>query len=208
MIEGVRFRFLSLVRMPYFRAMVLRTGSRIGLALLVVLTLGYAQSGYFLRFEWQRIDIQRTIKQRIRQGVPKHELTPFSMSLEAWQALHWVKPGREFRMPHGDMYDVVDLVVSEGRVEARCIHDEQETQLFAGLSERVRRQLDGLPGSMGARERITRLLEHLMAPWDRCEWLCEVDGGKIRWLMASDMLAIGYHPRLFRPPWHASGLQV
>lgn len=144
---------------------MLRNGVlRIACPVLVVASLAYAQFGFFLRFEVQRKTIQRSIKDRIRQGIPREELTPFVMSVEEWQALNWIKPKREFRLPSGDMYDVVHITIQDGQVDALCVHDKEETVLFAGLDLFVKGMLDGPDRSRGSRDRIAQFLSQLVLP--------------------------------------------
>ncbi|MBK7944062.1 MAG: hypothetical protein IPJ85_01585 [Flavobacteriales bacterium] len=131
---------------------------------LALLALGYAQVGYFLRYEAQRISIQRGIKDRIRKGLPPEKLTPFSMSKQEWEALHWVKPGREFRLDDGRMFDVVTVSELDGHVEATCVADHEETELFAGLREHVRRNMEGHDARNGPSAQVNRLIMALCMP--------------------------------------------
>lgn len=139
---------------------------RMACSILVVSSLAYAQWGFFLRFELQRTSIQRSIKDRIRKGIPKEELTPFVMSAEEWQSLNWIKPKREFRLPSGDMYDVVYVNVQDGEVKALCVHDKDETVLFAGLDMFVKGLLDGPDHSSGTRVRVAQFLAQLDLPME------------------------------------------
>jgi hypothetical protein len=132
--------------------------------LLVAVSLCYAQAGFFLRFEAQRVAIKRAIKDRIRKGVPREELTPFVMPLHEWEALLWIKPKREFRLPSGAMYDVVHITITDGMVDALCIHDVAETHLFAGLDAHVKGLLDGPGDRQGARKRVASFLFQLDLP--------------------------------------------
>lgn len=131
---------------------------------LVMGSLAYAQFGFQLRFEAQRKAVQRGIKDRIRKGIPMEELTVFRMPLTEWRALQWVKPGREFRLASGDMYDVVHLHEQDGRVEAHCVHDVAETHLFAGLKEHVLQLLDGGGPATGSRAQVAKLVLRLHIP--------------------------------------------
>lgn len=142
------------------KAMVLR------MVVLWVIVSGllYAQVGFMLRYELQRVGIQRSIKDRIRQGIPQEELTRFNMPVAAWEALNWVKPKREFRLPNGDMYDVVRVTITEGTVDALCVHDKDETQLFAGLKDHMRRIMDGPDPDSGGRALVARLIAWLDMP--------------------------------------------
>ena len=131
--------------------------------LMALLALGYAQFGALVRFEQERATIQRSIKLRLKQGVPEEELTTFTLTSDQWRGLRWVKPGREFRLPDGRMFDVVRRADGpDGNIVLHCISDHQETALFAGLKEAVARGLDGpVPGS---RERLVRVVMDLGRP--------------------------------------------
>lgn len=130
----------------------------------IVSGLLYAQVGFMLRYEAQRASIQRGIKDRIRQGIPVEELTRFSMPAAEWKALNWVKPKREFRLQNGDMYDVVHVAIHDDMVDALCVHDRDETLLFAGLKDHMRRIMDGPDPETGGRSQIARLLAQLDIP--------------------------------------------
>jgi hypothetical protein len=131
---------------------------------VVVAAMVHAQVGYLLRFELQRMDLQRAMKQRIREGIPREDLTRFTMTEAEWRALRWVKPEREFRLPNGDMYDVVHIRVADGIVDALCVHDRDETALFAGLEDHIRSRMDGPDPASSGRTRVVRLLVNLFPP--------------------------------------------
>ena len=131
--------------------------------LMALLALGYAQFGALVRFEQERAAIQRAIKIRLKQGVPPEELTTFTLTKDQWRDLRWVKPGREFRLPDGRMFDVVRRTVRpDGTTELHCIADHQEAALFAGLKEAVARGLDGR--APRSRERVVHVVLHLGRP--------------------------------------------
>lgn len=132
--------------------------------MLLIAALAYAQIGFFLRYECLRVATQRAIKNRIRQGLPLEQLTPFRMSEQEWRALEWVKPEREFRLADGAMFDVVRVGVKDGEVHALCIADHAETGLFEGLKEHVRRQLEGGDPEHGPSAQVHRLFAGLQPP--------------------------------------------
>ncbi len=132
--------------------------------MLLIVALGYAQFGFFLRHEAQRVLIQRSIKERIRKGLPKEKLTPFRMSVQEWEALDWVKPKREFRLADGSMFDVVSVSVKDDLVEATCVADHEETELFAGLREHVRRNMEGHDAENDPSAQVNRLIMALCMP--------------------------------------------
>ena len=171
------------------------------LPVLVTAALCYAQMGYLLRFEAQRVLVQRSIKDRIRKGVPKEQLTRFVMPRTEWEAMNWVKPAREFRLPNGDMYDVVYLQEKNDVIDALCIHDRDETLLFAGLKEHVRRTLDGPDPRGGTRDRIMRMLVQLDLPPQRMDQVVAVETGTLGFLTLPSLLQDGVARLPDPPPW-------
>lgn len=134
------------------------------MAVMVIAALSYAQFGFFLRHEAQRLAIQRSIKDRIRKGLPMEKLTPFRMTEQEWEALDWVKPKREFRLADGSMFDVVTVNVRGGEVDALCIADHEEAELFKGLKEHVRRHMEGNDAEHGPTAQVQRLITGMEAP--------------------------------------------
>ncbi len=122
-----------------------------------LLAMGYAQFGALVRFEVDRVALQRAMKLRLKQGVAEEELTTFTFTEQEWRGLHWVKAGREFRLADGRMFDVVRQVAApSGHLRVQCIADHQETALFAGLEQAVEHAQQG--GAPKGRDRVIELL--------------------------------------------------
>lgn len=100
--------------------------------------------GYFGIFRWHQYGLRQEMKQAIKQGLPEDQLTHFRFSHDDYAQLDWEEDGREFRF-NNRMYDVVRMHRSATYVEVACVHDEQETRLFAQLDEWVYHQFREYP---------------------------------------------------------------
>ncbi|PKP02308.1 MAG: hypothetical protein CVU11_12315 [Bacteroidetes bacterium HGW-Bacteroidetes-6] len=113
-------------------------------AILLVLMLLLNSVGYFFIFETARFWVQKDVKKQIKAGVPDSELSVISISetdiLQGNLGFRWVKKNKEFVFQN-QMYDVVRSDLFNGKYIFYCIHDEQETQLFANLNNMVQREL-------------------------------------------------------------------
>lgn len=91
----------------------------------------------FFAFKYQQIIIRKEIKSYIKNGVPEEQRIIFiADELEA-DAVHltWIH-SKEFRY-RGEMYDILDEKIIDGRTYYICIHDVKESGLFAKLDEMV-----------------------------------------------------------------------
>ncbi len=113
-------------------------------SILLVLMLLLNSMGYFFIFETARFWIQKDVKKQIKAGVPESELSVISISetdmSQGNSGFRWVKKNKEFVFQN-QMYDVVRSDCFNGQYTFYCIHDEQETQLFANLNNMVQREL-------------------------------------------------------------------
>lgn len=118
----------------------IRIYSGIALALLIFHFMGSQ-----LLFHIQRSQVRKEVKLRIKQGVPEEQMLIFRFSTAApgLQNLQWENP-HEFRF-RGRMYDVVRQHTANDSIYLYCIDDQQETRLFATLSELVDNQLNQGP---------------------------------------------------------------
>ena len=111
------------------------------LAFAVLLGL-VGQFVQFASFGPRRLAVEREVKLKLKAGVPVSERTYFTLSVREYDALHWLKPGKEFTMGHG-FFDVIQKTVStDGLIHLACMNDHQEAELFAGLSVLVALQMD------------------------------------------------------------------
>lgn len=130
---------------------------RAAISLLLFTAMIYLTSGYFVVFKLQQFHIKREVKQRLKAGVPESRLTLVKIPVE------WEKSGSsqfqrihagEFRY-HGEMYDIVRSEAKGDTTFYYCIHDKEETKLFANLDKLI--QTDSAPNP----ERQKRLGELL-----------------------------------------------
>lgn len=98
----------------------------------------------FPLFKMEQNCIQSEIKRQLKQTVPVEELHSISFGKAA--DVHWIKPDKEFSL-HGHLYDVVQNVSKDGKVQFLCINDTEEEALFADLESRVLNRQNKRSGS-------------------------------------------------------------
>lgn len=107
----------------------------------ILLIFVYQTGGYLIVAKVQQFQIRKEIKQRIKAGVPQNELSIITVSNSNRNQLKW-KHSREFRYL-GVMYDVVRMEIIDTQTTAyHCVTDTQETILFAGLDDQVKRSME------------------------------------------------------------------
>lgn len=113
-----------------------------GVSWFLLLIMLFQPLGYLAIFKVQQYQVRREIKQRIKAGVPEHELVLLKIprALEeqpnsSFQRIH----SREFRY-HGMMYDIVRQESHGDATWYYCILDAKESGLFANLDELVKRE--------------------------------------------------------------------
>lgn len=96
--------------------------------------------GFFTYFQYEKSEIRKEVKTRLKKSVPDEKLIHFIFTEEESKKLVWMKKN-EFRFK-GKMYDVVhSKSIKANRVEYACVSDVQETKLFAKLDYFVRRDV-------------------------------------------------------------------
>lgn len=86
----------------------------------------------------KRYAIRKEIKRKIKSGVDEKDMFFFQLSeVENEPSFYW-ENDHEFHYK-GSMYDVVKR---DGNL-VKCINDDQEAKLFAGLDQLVRKRMDG-----------------------------------------------------------------
>lgn len=86
----------------------------------------------------KRYAIRKEIKRKIKSGVDEKDMFFFQLSeVENDPSFYW-ENDHEFHYK-GSMYDVVKR---DGNL-VKCINDDQEAKLFAGLDQLVRKRMDG-----------------------------------------------------------------
>lgn len=132
-------------------------------AILLLLFMLLQSGGYFFVFKLQQFEIRQDIKQQIKAGVPKEELTLLKIP-KVWEE----KPNSLFQPIHarelryaGTMYDVVRQEAHADTTWYYCLSDEKETQLFANLEELVKKDMEQNPQRRERNEKLQRLLDSL-----------------------------------------------
>ena len=111
-----------------------RIPSLLALLLLAVLV---TQSVHLGLFEVRRLAVRKEMKQRIREGLPAHELVRFTFSAADYARLEKEDGGREFWVD-GHIYDVVRSTTdADGTVRIEAVDDRDEARLMAGLKELI-----------------------------------------------------------------------
>ena len=133
-----------------------RFTSLLALLLLAVLVMQSVQLGLF---EVRRQAVRKEMKQRIREGLPAHELVRFAFTRGAYEALEKEDGGRELWVD-GHIYDVVRSTTdADGTVRIEAVDDRDEARLMAGLKELIEQGMD----QRGLDRGKARLLVSLMA---------------------------------------------
>ncbi len=102
---------------------------------LLLLAVMAVQLVQVASFEVRRMALRREMKQQIRQGLPQHELVPFTFAPEEYEALEKEDGGREFWVD-GHIYDVVRCSTdADGHVHIEAVDDRDEARLMAGLND-------------------------------------------------------------------------
>jgi hypothetical protein len=112
---------------------------------IILLTLiVFHFNGQIIVFKIFEYRIKKEVKTRIKMGVPEKELTLLKIpkSLEE-------NPGNDFKRIHdkefrykGEMYDIVSKAEKDDTTYFYCIHDEEETKLFANLDRLIQNEFN------------------------------------------------------------------
>jgi hypothetical protein len=102
---------------------------------LLLLAVMAVQLVQVASFEVRRMVLRKEMKQRIRQGLPEHELVRFAFSPKEYEALEKKDGGREFWVD-GHIYDVVRCFTdADDHVHIEAVDDRDEARLMAGLND-------------------------------------------------------------------------
>lgn len=107
---------------------------RLGVILLslYVLVVSVKETPSLLIFQFKRSSVQKEIKQKIKNGIPNSQLTPFAIS--DLEKAKWEKPGKEFWL-NKQIYDVIRIEKKENNILVWCFEDVKERGLFAELKQ-------------------------------------------------------------------------
>lgn len=110
-------------------------------ATLLTLIICYNTVGYYIVFKTSQLKVKSEIKKLIKSSVPEDQLVVFRLSPENQNDFEWIH-SKEFRYK-GNMYDIVrKTVISASETDLYCIHDVQETGLFAHLDFLVKQAMN------------------------------------------------------------------
>ncbi len=107
----------------------------ISLLLLLITQLG----GLYIVHYVHWAEIRQEIKIKLKNSVPKDELTKIVVSSANAQELQWTRKN-EFSY-NGKMYDVVSSIKTDSVTTHLCISDEKEDELFKNLEDLVNNEL-------------------------------------------------------------------
>ncbi len=98
--------------------------------------------GYWLAGRYQQHAIKKEMRRRIRATVPASETTRFEFPLHNGQpavaSFAWIDK-HEFRY-NGELYDVVEKKIINGRLYLTCINDTKEKILIKKFTDIARKQ--------------------------------------------------------------------
>ncbi|QQR85350.1 MAG: hypothetical protein IPJ76_12100 [Flavobacteriales bacterium] len=111
------------------------------LAILLLLGL-VGQLLQLALFDVRRSAVQREVKLKLKAGVPQGERTVFTFTQRQYDALRWLKPGKEFTTGEG-FFDVIDRWEdASSNIHLSCMNDTQEAALFEDLALLVDQAMD------------------------------------------------------------------
>ena len=111
-----------------------------GLSILLLLIFALNLGGVLIVFKIHQFHIRREIRRQIKSGVSVEDMKVISVKAGASASLDW-EDEHEFLF-QGMMYDVIRRDTSaDGTITYYCISDQQETTLFAGLEDSVRKSI-------------------------------------------------------------------
>lgn len=97
-------------------------------AVFALVVLLFSSCGYLVLFKVEQWKVQATVKEKIKQSLPKTELTLISVTLHDAPLLQWEDEGSELQY-HGNFYDVVTADTVGDVVNYYCFNDEDEAWL-------------------------------------------------------------------------------
>lgn len=103
--------------------------------------------GFSVYFNLEKAKVRNQLKSYIDHGIPDEMTTLFELTPSEYEALSWMKYGKEFQ--HQDhYYDVLKQgKTKDGKLILRCVIDYLEKKLHQNLSFYVERNLDDQRGN-------------------------------------------------------------
>jgi len=104
------------------------------ISLILLSSILFINTGYYLYFTYLRISIHSYIAQKIDNGVESKDLKLIVISAENKHNIIWIKKDKELKY-NNLMYDVVRVKFKKGEKYYYCIADSQETQLVINFTK-------------------------------------------------------------------------
>ncbi len=101
-----------------------------------MLSIFHTLAGGFIAFELSKKQVKRSIKLKLKAGVPENELVTFNITSKQYKSLQWIKKDKEFKLGN-EMFDVVTRTEEMEQITLVCINDKQEAELFKQLDRLV-----------------------------------------------------------------------
>lgn len=159
-------------------------------AIVLLAVFFFMMFGQQYLFLSKRYAIRKEIKRKIKNGVDEKDMFFFHLSdVEKDPTFYW-ENDHEFHF-RGSMYDVVKR---NGDV-VKCINDDQEAKLFAGLDRLVRKRMDSRSSDFKPLSLSLFLMDPLVFP----EWNNEKQLAKNHFDFSGKPFD-GYLLSLFSPP--------
>jgi hypothetical protein len=117
---------------------------RKSIAIVLLACLTFYITGYHFYFYLRQWQIKTAVKKSLRQGMSRENTEEFVFALNEKNkdtAPEW-EGDDEFRL-NGEMYDVLEKRVKNGKIFVRCINDEKETSLVKKYEDISRNDFDG-----------------------------------------------------------------
>jgi hypothetical protein len=106
------------------------------ISVILLISLSLHVTGYHFLFHLRQWEIKATIKKRVRRNLDAESTEQFVFSIHPVQGdeqPEW-EGDDEFRY-QGEMYDIIEKKIVDGKIYVRCISDKEETQLIRNYQQ-------------------------------------------------------------------------
>jgi len=114
-------------------------------AILLIAGFSVQITGYHLLFYFRQADIKKSVKKRLHHNLDRENTEEFVFSLAGKKGSdmpEW-EGNDEFRL-NGEMYDVIEKKIENGKLFVRCISDKKETELINRYKDITKDDFGGL----------------------------------------------------------------
>ena len=166
-------------------------------AILLLISFSVQLTGYHLFFHFRQADIKRTVREKLRHHVNGQSAEQFVfLAAEESKMIQWDGKG-EFRF-NGEMYDVIEKRIENGKVFIRCISDKKENELVKNYKNIIN---DDFAGSSKKRPSLLlKLIDTFYAPLSFSTANAGVDSKKLSWFTYQSPLLFSISEVLTPPP--------